>query len=57
MDKPDRQPTEDEQRGMDWWNALPELQRKFWLDVADSARPADAWTAYKYVMFDNGAPA
>lgn len=47
-----RQPSEDEQRGMDWWNALPELQREFWLRVAISARPADAWAAYKFAMLE-----
>lgn len=47
-----RVPTDDEQRGMDWWNALNELEREFWLRVAISARPADAWAAYKFSMQD-----
>ncbi|MDO5693663.1 MAG: hypothetical protein Q4G70_14515 [Pseudomonadota bacterium] len=48
----DREPTEDERRGMEWWNAASELQREFWLRVASSARPADAWAAYKFAMLE-----
>lgn len=39
--------SQDEQRGMEWWNALPEDVRLFWLRAAMSAVPADAWRAYK----------
>lgn len=39
--------TDDERAGIDWWNALPEDARRFWLRVAMSAVPADAWRAYK----------
>jgi hypothetical protein len=39
--------TDDAQRGIEWWNRLAETQREFWLQVADSATPADAWVAYQ----------
>lgn len=39
--------TKDEQAGMDWWNALSEQDRGFWLALAGSATPADAWRQYK----------
>lgn len=61
-----RAPTEDEQRGMDWWNGLPEAERRFWLDIAwrrnetvagrrcysteDLPSAADAWAAYKETL-------
>ncbi len=44
---PERLPTSDEQAGMDWWNGLSEELRAAWLKSACSARPADAWEAYK----------
>ncbi len=43
----DREPTEDERAGIDWWNSLSEFARADWLRIAGSARPADAWTEYK----------
>lgn len=39
--------TSDGAAGMAWWNALSEKQRAEWLSRANSARPADAWAAYK----------
>jgi hypothetical protein len=39
--------TPDDLRGMTWWNALTKADRKFWLQKADSARPVDAWAAFK----------
>ncbi len=42
-----RDPTPDEATGMAWWNHITEEQRAHWLSVAGSARPADAWTAFK----------
>jgi hypothetical protein len=42
-----RQPTDDEQAGIDWWNALTEAQRADWLETAGTAVPAQAWAAYK----------
>lgn len=42
----ERLATPDEQKGMDWWNAITEPQRSFWLKRAASAVPADAWRAY-----------
>ena len=48
----ERPPTADEVAGMAWWNSQTELVREFWLRVANSARPADAWTAYRFVMLE-----
>jgi hypothetical protein len=39
--------TPDDLRGMRWWNSLTEVDRLFWLQKADSARPVDAWDAFK----------
>lgn len=33
--------------GIDWWNELSEMMRLHWLNVADSATPADAYRAYR----------
>lgn len=33
--------------GMAWWNSLTALERAWWLELAQSATPADAWKAYK----------
>lgn len=33
--------------GMAWWNRLTKSQRRYWLDVAGSARPVDAYRAYQ----------
>lgn len=41
-----RSPTVSEQVGMAWWNRLSEAERAYWLRVADSARPVDAYAAY-----------
>ena len=43
----DRQPTTDEQAGMDWWNSLTETERAHWLAVSQTAVPAEAWAAFK----------
>ena len=32
--------------GMAWWNALDEKTRRYWMDMANSASPADAYRAY-----------
>ena len=37
----------DAELGMAWWNALAPERRRHWLDVAGSARPADAWAAFQ----------
>ena len=43
-----REPTPDEQGGMDWWNALSESERGKWLGrVGGDASAADAWALYK----------
>ena len=39
--------TADERAGMDWWNALTEDRRAYWLRAANSAIPAEAWAEYK----------
>jgi len=33
--------------GIVWWNSLSEVDRAFWLRMAFSAVPADAWALYK----------
>lgn len=45
--EPEREPSADERDGMDWWNSLPESERAVWLAKAQSAKPSDAWAAYK----------
>ena len=42
----------DEAAGMAWWNSKTDSVREFWLRVANSARPADAWAAYRFVMLE-----
>ncbi len=39
--------TADARAGMAWWNSLTPTRRREWLDAARSARPADAWSAFK----------
>ena len=40
--------------GVWWWNnTLNEVQRSYWLSVAGSAVPADAWAAYKRSVQDD----
>lgn len=41
------EPSADDRQGMEWWNNATHNERRYWLDVAKSARPVDAWTAYK----------
>lgn len=38
---------EDAAKGMAWFNGLSRSERAFWLDLAGSAVPADAWAAWK----------
>jgi len=43
-----RNPTADEQAGMQWWNSLDEHARRKWMRAAgDTGVAADAWTAFK----------
>lgn len=44
-----RVPTADEQAGMDWWNALSERLRSYWLKEVGTAQAsvADAWQTFK----------
>ena len=36
--------------GMEWWNAATEDERGRWLAVAGSARPVDAWQAFRLAL-------
>jgi hypothetical protein len=56
MTESHEQPTDDERAGMDWWNGMTEQQRGAWLETAKSARPADAWAAYKRQRDGQAAP-
>ena len=47
MSDHEREPTPDEQAGMNWWNGLTETERAHWLRQAGSAAPANAWEAFK----------
>jgi len=38
---------DEELAGIEWWNALTEAERAYWLRVVGSAVPADAWAAFK----------
>jgi hypothetical protein len=38
--------TSDAVKGIAWWNRLTEKNRYYWMVVAGSAVPADAWRAY-----------
>ena len=40
-------PTQDEQAGMAWFNALTERARSEWLAHAGTGRPMDAWHAFR----------
>lgn len=43
----DREPTEHEQAGMAWWNAMSKEERTLWLYlVGGKASPADAYELY-----------
>ena len=39
--------TDDERKGIEWWNGMDELDRALWLAEAGSAVPADAWECFK----------
>jgi hypothetical protein len=40
-------PSSDDATSMIWWNLLDERERLYWLNRAGSARPVDAWRAFK----------
>ena len=42
-------PSGDDLAGFSWFNGLTDGERSLWLGLAGSARPADAWGAYKRV--------
>jgi len=46
----EREPNADERAGMDWWNLLSKSARAEWLARAKSAKPSDAWDAYKRAL-------
>lgn len=46
--------TADEQAGIDWWNALNEADRRWWLWVSQTAVPAVAWAWFKCVRSYGG---
>jgi hypothetical protein len=49
----EREPTADELAGIEWWNSMSEPRRADWLQLADSARPADAWAEFKRRSLDD----
>jgi len=40
-------PQEDPEIGVTWWNSMTEQTRAYWLAIAASAVPADAWHAFR----------
>ncbi|WP_018869532.1 hypothetical protein [Thioalkalivibrio sp. ALgr3] len=44
----------DDPRGMAWWNGLTRQERREWLERAKSARPVDAWRAFRQGPPDPG---
>ena len=42
-----RKPTADDIAGMAWWNSLTEQRRAYWLSVARTSSPRQAWDYYK----------
>lgn len=46
----ERQMTEDEKRGVSWWNELSEHERSTWCERARTAVPAEAWSYFKRVI-------
>ena len=48
--------TEDERRGIAWWNDLSTEDRRLYLALAGSAAPSDAWAAHKARMMFDGTP-
>jgi hypothetical protein len=38
---------ENARAGITWWNNLSRAERRYWLEAANSAVPADAWQAYR----------
>ena len=38
---------EDARAGIAWFNGLSPAERRYWLEEANSAVPADAWSCYK----------
>ncbi|MDD2859563.1 MAG: hypothetical protein PHT60_15505 [Acidiphilium sp.] len=53
----EREPTADERAGMEWWNGLDEVARRFWMQQAgNTGRAVDAWDAYKRARDAAGNP-
>ncbi|WP_019570289.1 hypothetical protein [Thioalkalivibrio sp. ALE11] len=49
--EPRQQGGDDDAAGIAWWNGLTRQQRRYWLDRAASASPADAWSQFKQEVF------
>ena len=37
----------DEQAGLNWWNALTDVERGYWFAAAQTVTPAVAWAFYQ----------
>lgn len=42
--------------GIEWWNAMADQERRFWLAAAESAVPADAWEVFKRIRAECHPP-
>jgi hypothetical protein len=42
-----RDPSDDERAAIAWWDSLSAPRRADWLQMADSTKPAGAWTEFK----------
>jgi hypothetical protein len=42
-----REPINDDELGMIWWNALSERERAYWANLAGTGRAKDAWELFK----------
>jgi len=48
--------TDDDYRGMLWWNELNEFMRAYWLSLAPHPSAKDAWETYKKHHEEEYAP-
>jgi hypothetical protein len=46
---PARKPTADDLAGIEWWNAMTEQRRAYWLQIAKTNVPRHAWDHYKLI--------
>lgn len=49
MNNAPESPSIDDLAGMAWWNSMSESDRLYWLALAKSAAPVDAWERFKRV--------